>query len=664
MTAWRWLGVGTVLLSAGGALAAQERKVQAVIAAISDYPGAAISNAESSALVFSNLVHRAFPEAKFSMLLGTNCGLGRLRDELDRLSDLPDDSLLIFYFGGHGSRTFHSRAGQPYPEPGELYLVAAPVAPDRFRDAGLAFSEYALALARRRVNSMAFIDCCFAGQNNAPAFRRELLANSLGTRGFVLTACGTYKPAQRGYFMEGLTNALETLKRERKCVNALTLEQEVKKQVAALSHGEMTPSLAFPSSVYRCFGSLADPACLVVLTFPAPCPDVLRIYVDDQEDPNPFAYDDLPGKAVLVRQVPRAGARIRLEMAGKTNEFSVGPTNITGPFFCQSVVFTNSEIRFGAVLPPSRRTALALESFARLAEEYGYPTHEAYEKAGAERVAAGNNADELLGDCRRLSNDPVYRMAQTRSITPEDLNGLGDPLQASDRLRRLGRANLAAQLDHEFALRATQANPLRENLGWRAVAQFTAIGDNASAARAVQELKLSETGGLGGDFTVHLSAANLARLKPPNRQTLAHWLPALESSPSGHYAVRTLLDPKSKIYGANIGCRVAATELDPAYEDSFNTLLHEVGDGSRAGSLVLINFKADDAYSFSNAEEILQRRVDDVVTRLHRHGYSSANFTFMTNAPVVRAGPGTLPASVTLPSSALTHGFDIKILKP
>ena len=127
------------------------------------------------------------------------------------IPQIPEDSLLIIYFAGHGVR--HS-----YPSayvPSDLFMPLYPSSKTDYFGRAIRVNDILDSIYRtRRCNVLVFLDCCFSGWDykNQIDYPEEKLRN-LGVRAFVLSSSSGSEQTMSG-FVHGLSpGAMERMQR-------------------------------------------------------------------------------------------------------------------------------------------------------------------------------------------------------------------------------------------------------------------------------------------------------------------------------------------------------------------------------------------------------------------------------------------------------------------
>src|ERR1043166_6821256 len=275
---------------------------------------------------------------------------------LQRIRKIQDNSLIIFYFSGHGFRQ------------GDLPKEAVPDAPDtratclalygcdkagkvsNCDDVSLPTSSIASVLdAKPNLNFMVFLDCCHSGAE-VPLLRgSDQNSYAINNRGFFLASSSRDEVSRNCDF----TDAVLRVWRDGKFDRSETLQSFVAKVSAAMNEGKPVAS----QLANRVLGNPALPlglvgrdACVLFLQLsPAPAPSEYLLSIKPSSD-KPFTIQPSPATTMLLLTVPREECALTIAGAFKPWEGSV---NLTGrPYYPLQIA-----LRGGGAMKPAPLSA-------------------------------------------------------------------------------------------------------------------------------------------------------------------------------------------------------------------------------------------------------------------------------------------------------------------
>jgi len=247
------------------AAAAAAPKVIAITIGITGYPDSTLTPAAPNAERVAQQIRMVFPTAQIDRIVNDAANLVSVRTEID-LSHIPEQSLVIIYFSGHGERAADAE--------GTTYLRLAGTSHDEYVASSIALDDVVRAIgqAPKGVRIMIFIDACFAGvdaqgRNGGLHSILPELWDRLEKRAFMMVSSAGTEPSLRGYFTDALLDAWAHPRQA--CEPPYEFWKDVTARVRAKAK-EMSPELLFGEKLQMCVSDLGIPSSLVSFRFNRP----------------------------------------------------------------------------------------------------------------------------------------------------------------------------------------------------------------------------------------------------------------------------------------------------------------------------------------------------------------------------------------------------------
>lgn len=235
-------------------------RLVALIVGISDYDSGKLPHAMNGARTIERLLGETYAGIEIKTLLNQDANLENIRRALREISDLPSQSLFVFYFAGHADR--ESPRGQL------MLRLWDSAGSDDLTHAIPSDEIVGVLRYSRQLNAMFFIDSCFSGKRPRPMDLDEFEFGHIGHRAFLLASSASTAMSEKGLF----TSALEEVfgSDEDPCLTPRELERRVRQIVWNKSKGYMVPQLAFDTVVTRCISQLGRPSCHLIFRYAYP----------------------------------------------------------------------------------------------------------------------------------------------------------------------------------------------------------------------------------------------------------------------------------------------------------------------------------------------------------------------------------------------------------
>lgn len=276
----------------------------------------------------SAAVRKAYPGALVTELFDTNATLDMVNAAVNRLVEMPEDSLLIIYFGGHGV-TGNLAGGR-----NELRLLLWDAqqfsAKQQADGTYLSFAPHILnrVLGRqKRFNLLILLDCCHAGLGQRDLVLGRAASTQLYLRTVILSASQKLQTAQAGHFVTALEQGWASLDQtnanaEPNC-SPTEFARVVKKTVRELSQDTNDPWLASGADIQSCFMQLGSPRCLLGIHFDAESTGgEFDVYVNGRRvEESPLYQEAMKDGIQIIVSVPKKQTVVKVQLRGANQPY-------------------------------------------------------------------------------------------------------------------------------------------------------------------------------------------------------------------------------------------------------------------------------------------------------------------------------------------------------
>ena len=427
-------------------------KIYVLVIGVSEYGLDPLPHAQEKARLFAEQARTTF-RVEPEVLLNRKADLNTIKDRLDTVvAHLPPNSLFIFYFAGHGAKSPLSTVADEV-QAAKVYLRLFGSSPATYRGYSIEADDILRTVTSTPLlNALVFVDCCYSGAQG-PRIRSALRGVELQVakvRAMALASSSGNETSVKGQFTDALINVWTNKPFE--CLPPTEFVNKVEDYLRLVNQNVSVTSL-IPCSISRCWVSLGQPGCLLVVTFEDIPLNPLDFWFPNHPRPEKFRPDD---EDVFFRQVALEDLALRIEYHGKfVTNFLFRVRDLTNSFRVVRVKLPADMIE--------RRTAKGRYSYSKSLGDFieaygGRPAAEVVETAKLYAIMTGGEADfEMLAKVKRFNPDnAIYRLAACKAWGDFDaserqrLSSIMPLNQITAELNALGRKDLAEEFGAWF----------------------------------------------------------------------------------------------------------------------------------------------------------------------------------------------------------------------
>jgi hypothetical protein len=398
--------------------AAGAGKVFAIVVGVTNYADRNLMGADANAIKFHNLLKTVFStNADIKLLLNKRAALTETEKLLEEVPSLPEYSLFIFYFSGHGTLRRYANGRWS-----DTYLLLSDGAHARDTQPpinGMNLSQVIQRIYRlNRGVAMVFLDCCHSGEQRSPIENPDVILANVKVKAFLLGACARSHETISGTFTDALVEAW-TNAPSRGCWTSDDLANQVRAKVPPNLAQIIVPGLSFGFRMNRCIARLNEPSSMVVLNFTNGLPrEVVYVAIGNTILTNAPLNPDVDKECYYPLIVEKVPTVISLHRAGNPKPF--------WSIRAEKAQFDNDVIIYNVSLTDGNRKELCepASNYTRIANEaeaFGADPSVPYFMAIASLPPGSRERAELLALAEKKSQKhrEFFRLASAdpRSIT-------------------------------------------------------------------------------------------------------------------------------------------------------------------------------------------------------------------------------------------------------
>lgn len=396
-----------------------------------------------------DLVQKTYPSAHVWSLIGADATLDNVRQHLrKKLPTIPEFSLVIIYFVGHGERTVYRERQRSALD----LLLAGATTVDYYAQSISINEIYAAIKTMVRSNVFVLIDSCHSGGDRYGVDSPEDDFEKRGTRAFVLASCSTNEVSLNGIFTDVVMDVWQRGVPAGGCQRPAEFTREVQLGLKA-KQPYMTVDSPIGGYIASCMSELGAPSMLVGLQPDRQPKYPIWIAFGNR---TPEVFD--PSEPIFIRSVPRQNVEVSITCQNRDlGKLTARVDKVKNDLVMLHLKMPDDLAE--SVTTSNNRLAESSLASAKAIEAFSGDAATAYLDAAREFIKLNPryNTNALMQKVLSLAaQDSEESRVASILLEKKPLPVVRESLQLAQRLREVGGADIAAAFDTAWSTQAAQ----------------------------------------------------------------------------------------------------------------------------------------------------------------------------------------------------------------